>query len=152
MVLKDRLPGTKLTGEQLMEKPWIGEGQLVAQMRDKADDNAEDDADTLPLPTLALSRRPVDGSKAVDSTGADVNGASKGPHVSGVAKVDCARPEPGSAAVPTGEQNGPAVATASRPADAFARASTACGESSSSRRDGSSSGGGGGAWREQQQA
>ena len=41
MVLRGRLSGTKLTGEQLMAKPWLGEGQLVALMRDKADDEAE---------------------------------------------------------------------------------------------------------------
>ena len=44
MVLKGKLLGTTLTGEQLMAKPWLGEGQLVALMRDKADDQAEDEA------------------------------------------------------------------------------------------------------------
>ena len=44
MVLKGKLHGTKLKGEELMAKPWLGEGQLVALMREKADDDAEAEA------------------------------------------------------------------------------------------------------------
>ena len=44
MVLKGKLSGTKLKGEELMAKPWLGEGQLVALMRNKADDEAEAEA------------------------------------------------------------------------------------------------------------
>ena len=44
MVLKGQLKGTTLTGEELMQKPWLGEGQLVAKMRDKDDAEAEQEA------------------------------------------------------------------------------------------------------------
>jgi hypothetical protein len=44
MVLKGRLLGTTLTGEQLMAKPWLGEGHLVAKMRDRDDAEAEQQA------------------------------------------------------------------------------------------------------------
>ena len=45
---KGRLPtkpgAPMLTGEQLMQKPWLGEGHLVEQMREKADNEAEQEA------------------------------------------------------------------------------------------------------------
>ena len=44
MDLKGKLSGSKYTGEQLMAKPWLGEGNLVSLMRNKADDEAEAEA------------------------------------------------------------------------------------------------------------
>ena len=48
MVLTGKLQGTTLTGEELMAKPWLGEGQLLSKMREKSDIDAEEESAPAP--------------------------------------------------------------------------------------------------------